>query len=253
MYDLDFNNFYLHCLAHGSFLIASNETKTAYIVDPRRDVNHYLEQLEAKGLTLAGVLLTHIHADFVSGHAELAARAGVPIYVGANSGAVFERITEVTDDSAALPLSSTLSIQPLTTPGHTLGCVTWLLMDRGVAVKAFTGDTLFVGGAGRPDLVGSTGDVTAVDMANHMYDSLYNKLLALPDDCEVHPAHGPGSPCGNMDANAKLSSTIGDERTNNAFLQFADNKDDFVATVLCQLRPDQPRWCPLRRRSQRRR
>jgi glyoxylase-like metal-dependent hydrolase (beta-lactamase superfamily II) len=149
--------------------------------------------LDERRLRLKGVLLTHLHADFVSGHEELRRRLGVTIFVGA--GAEMQVPHYPVHDGEQLVLSSRYAMAAMTTPGHTTGCVTWLLVDRrdgNKPLKAFTGDTLFVGSVGRPDLLGSVG-VTPEDMARMMFDSLHNKLMKLPDDVEVHPAHGPGA------------------------------------------------------------
>jgi glyoxylase-like metal-dependent hydrolase (beta-lactamase superfamily II) len=148
--------------------------------------------LDERRLRLKGVLLTHLHADFVSGHEELRRRLGVTIFVGA--GAEMQVPHYPVHDGEQLVLSSRYAMAAMTTPGHTTGCVTWLLVDRrdgNKPLKAFTGDTLFVGSVGRPDLLGSVG-VTPEDMARTMFESLHNKLMRLPDDVEVHPAHGAG-------------------------------------------------------------
>eukprot|EP00043_Microstomoeca_roanoka_P007075 m.68479 g.68479 ORF g.68479 m.68479 type:complete len:497 (-) comp13682_c0_seq9:83-1573(-) len=213
---LQLDTFYLECLAQASYLV-SHEGH-AFLIDPRRDVEPYLSYLEANGLQLKGILETHVHADFVSGHLELHRRLGTTIFVGEQAGAQFPH--HPCKDGEFLELSNKYAIKALSTPGHTFGCVTWVLVHRDIdrAVKAFTGDTLFVGGNGRPDLVGALRpDATPELLSRLMFASIHEKLAHLPDDCEVLPAHGPGSPCGKG-ISSELSSTIGKEKlTNPAF------------------------------------
>jgi hydroxyacylglutathione hydrolase len=152
-------HFNLGCLAHASYCVYSPTSKAAFIVDPRRDVAPYLSFLEAHKLTLKAVLLTHVHADFVAGHLDLARLGGnVPVHVGASSGCKFDALSEAADGFTA-DLSDTVRIRAYSTPGHTLGCTTWSVEDKSGGDNyekkcAFTGDTVFVGSVGRPDLVG---------------------------------------------------------------------------------------------------
>lgn len=218
--------YYLECLAQATYLV-QHENK-AFIVDPRRDVDAYLEVLKTEGLTLTGIFETHFHADFVSGHYELMKRTGATIYFGptAKERTKFD-IHEVKDDEV-IEFTSRYSIRVLHTPGHTPESVVYLLVDKtnNNPLQAFTGDTLFIGSCGRPDLVGSIGR-TADEMARFMYKSLDTKIKPLPDHVKVFPAHGAGSPCGK-NLSDKLYSTIGDEKKTNPALSY-DNVDEFVA------------------------
>jgi glyoxylase-like metal-dependent hydrolase (beta-lactamase superfamily II) len=196
---LHVKRYYLNCLAQASYLVYSEESKLAVIIDPRRDTAVYTQDAASLGLTIKAVLLTHVHADFVSGHEELRRSIGATIFAGALTGLAVPHYP-VTDGDT-LSLSDRLSVRALCTPGHTPGCVTWVATDGGTATKAFTGDTLFIGSVGRPDLVGSVqlggGAINnSADMSRMMFHSLTTKIMSLPDNCEVWPAHGAGSPCG---------------------------------------------------------
>eukprot|EP00730_Choanoeca_flexa_P006628 TRINITY_DN12186_c2_g3_i1.p1 TRINITY_DN12186_c2_g3~~TRINITY_DN12186_c2_g3_i1.p1 ORF type:complete len:501 (+),score=102.92 TRINITY_DN12186_c2_g3_i1:117-1619(+) len=223
---LTVSTFYLECLAQASYLIAHEGN--AFIIDPRRDIEIYRNALSANNLTLRGVMETHLHADFVSGHLEMHKSYGVPVFISHNAGAKFPHYGA--RDGDVFALSSKYGLKPLETPGHTFGCITWVLynLETNAPLKAFTGDTLFVGGVGRPDLVGALDSSATPEMLSaNMYNSLYNKLMLLNDNVEVLPAHGPGSPCGKG-ISAELSSTIGKEKASNPALQF-DNEQDFIA------------------------
>jgi glyoxylase-like metal-dependent hydrolase (beta-lactamase superfamily II)/rhodanese-related sulfurtransferase len=222
--DLKVETFYLSCLAQGSYLVSHGGN--AFLIDPRRDVDVYLKKIASEGLRLKGILETHVHADFVSGHRELNERTGATIFINEHVQPGY-RHYPVTDGDLFV-LSDVYAFVPMYTPGHTLGCTTWLLVDRlhgNRPMKAFTGDTLFVGSVGRPDLLGSVG-YSKHDMAHLLFHSLHDKLLCLPDDVEVYPAHGAGSPCGKG-LSTDLSSTIGRERTTNPALLLQD-EDSFV-------------------------
>eukprot|EP00055_Hartaetosiga_balthica_P017641 m.120126 g.120126 ORF g.120126 m.120126 type:complete len:495 (+) comp9369_c0_seq1:360-1844(+) len=213
--------FYLECLAQGSYIIA-HEGK-AFLVDPRRDIEIYTQFLEKNNLKLKGVLESHLHADFVSGHMELHKKFGTTIFIGENAGAQFPHYPA--GEGEVLILSSKYQIKALPTPGHTPGCVTWVVESVATkkATMVFTGDTLFVGSVGRPDLVGSIiPEITPELLSNNMFDSL-QRLMELPDECIVFPAHGPGSPCGKG-ISADLSSTIGKERQTNEALLYTDRQ-----------------------------
>jgi hydroxyacylglutathione hydrolase len=208
-----FEQFYLGCLAHASYLIGSEGV--AAVVDPQRDVAIYLDTAARLGLRIAHIIETHLHADFVSGHQELAARTGAAIYLGKGSGATFAH--RPVGDGDAIEFGE-CRIEFLATPGHTLESVSVVVQDRehGAApVSVLTGDTLFIGDIGRPDLCDTK---TPAELAGLLYDSLRRKLLALPDDVLVYPAHGAGSMCGR-NISPDRSSTIGRERRTNYALQ----------------------------------
>jgi glyoxylase-like metal-dependent hydrolase (beta-lactamase superfamily II)/rhodanese-related sulfurtransferase len=228
-----FEQFYLGCLAHASYMLASEGE--AVVVDPQRDVELYLKAASDHGVTIRHIFETHLHADFVSGHKELAVRTGATIYMGAQAGATFPH-TPVAD---GFELNfGKASIQVLETPGHTAESICLVVTDKekGNAPWAvLTGDTLFIGDVGRPDL---SPRHTAAQLAGLLYDSLHHKLLTLGDSVLVYPAHGAGSLCGkNM--RAERSSTIGTERLTNYALQIK-SRDEFVAQLTSNLpaRPD---------------
>ena len=191
-----FEQFYLGCLAHASYMLASEGE--AVVVDPQRDVDIYLKAAEEQGVRIRHIFETHLHADFVSGHRELAERTEAKIYIGSHGGARFARV-EV-QDGFQLRVGK-IRIQVLATPGHTPESICLLVTDEEKSAKPWavlTGDTLFLGDVGRPDLSESH---TPAELAGMLYDSLHNKLLKLPDDVLVYPAHGAGSLCGrNMRA-----------------------------------------------------
>jgi glyoxylase-like metal-dependent hydrolase (beta-lactamase superfamily II)/rhodanese-related sulfurtransferase len=228
-----FEQFYLGCLAHASYLLASEGE--AVVVDPQRDVELYLKAAADHGVTIRHVFETHLHADFVSGHQELAARTGAKIYIGAHAGAKFPHVA--VSDGFELKFGKAV-IQVLETPGHTGESICLVVTDKEKSIapwSVLTGDTLFIGDVGRPDL---SPNHTPAQLAGLLYDSLHTKLLTLPDNVLVYPAHGAGSLCGkNM--RAERSSTIGTERLTNYALQIK-NKEEFIATLTSNLpaRPD---------------
>jgi len=225
--------FYLGCLAHASYLVGSEGE--AAVVDPRRDVEEYLAEAERQGLRIRYVLETHLHADFVSGHHELAQRTGAEIVFGALAEAAFPH--RAVHEGDLLPLGR-LALRVLETPGHTPESVTYLVEEDGAARAAFTGDTLFIGDVGRPDLAGVRG-VTPQQMAGKLYDSLHSKLLTLPDSVLVYPAHGAGSLCGR-NLSKETWSTIGEQRRVNYALQ-PMAKARFVEMMTTDL-PEVPRY-----------
>ncbi len=228
-----FEQFYLGCLAHASYMLGS-ETE-AVVVDPQRDVDLYFKAAEDHGLTIRHIFETHLHADFVSGHKELAARSGAQIYFGAQAGATFPHVA--VRDGFELRFGKA-SIKVLETPGHTPESICLLVTVDDKPVKPWavlTGDTLFLGDVGRPDLSRTH---TPEQLAGMLYDSLHNELLKLPDEVLVYPAHGAGSLCGrNM--RAERSSTIGTERLTNYALQIR-SREEFVKQLTSNLpaRPD---------------
>jgi hydroxyacylglutathione hydrolase len=220
---MHFQQFYLACLAHASYLIADGGEGA--VIDPQRDVDQYLEAAQRLGIRIRYVIETHLHADFVSGHRELAARTGAEIVFGARAGAEFPH--RRVHDGDVLHLGG-LQLQALETPGHTPESISWLVVENDHPVKVLTGDTLFIGDVGRPDLAGPRGH-TPDEMASMLFDSLQRKILTLPDDVEVWPAHGAGSACGRT-ISTDTSSTIGVQRRTNWALQ-PMTRDAFIAAM----------------------
>jgi hydroxyacylglutathione hydrolase len=224
--------FYLGCLAHASYIIVDERSKTAAVIDPQRDIEQYLEEAELHGATIKHVLLTHFHADFVAGHLELRERVGSRIYLGARASAEYE-FTPLADGD--LLEFGDARLEVLETPGHTPEGISLVLYDlakEGADPEAvFTGDTLFVGDVGRPDLLASVG-VSSEDLAGWLYDSLHQKLMALPDATTVYPAHGAGSMCGK-NLGKETFSTIGTQRSLNYALQ-PMSKAEFTAVVTAE-------------------
>ena len=226
--------FYLNCLAHASYLIGSEGE--AAVVDPQRDVDQYVEEAAAENLKIKYIIETHLHADFVSGHRELAARTGAKIIFGAKAKATIPH--RAVKDGDELTIGK-ITLGILETPGHTPEGISVLVIDTEVSdqpQKVLTGDTLFIGDVGRPDLAGAKG-YTKETMAAMMYDSLHEKLLRLDDAVEVYPAHGAGSMCGR-NLSAETSSTIGEQRKFNYALQ-PMTKDEFVRLMTTDL-PEAP-------------
>jgi glyoxylase-like metal-dependent hydrolase (beta-lactamase superfamily II)/rhodanese-related sulfurtransferase len=214
-----FEQFYLGCLAHASYMLASEGE--AVVIDPQRDVEIYLTAAREQGLQIRHIFETHLHADFVSGHKELAERTGATIYIGPHGGARFARV-EVGDGFQLR--AGKLRIDVLNTPGHTPESICLVVTDEEKSEKpwaVFTGDTLFIGDVGRPDLSPAH---TPAELAGLLYDSLHTKLMKLPGDVLVYPAHGAGSLCGrNM--RAERSSTIATEYTTNYALQIGSRQE----------------------------
>ena len=231
-----FKQFYLGCLAHASYLIGSEGE--AAVVDPQRDVDQYIEEAERLGIKIKYVVETHLHADFVSGHHELAERTGAKIVFGARAGVTFEHVD--VRDGDALKIGK-INLRVLETPGHTPESISLLVSDPdepGKPMKVLTGDTLFIGDVGRPDLAGGKG-YSAEQMAGMLYDSLREKLLKLPDETEVYPAHGAGSMCGR-NISKDTSSTIGQQRLFNYALK-PMSKEEFVNMMTTDL-PEAPAY-----------
>ena len=229
-----FEQFYLGCLAHASYLLASDGE--AVVVDPQRDVDFYVKVATEHGLAIRHIFETHLHADFVSGHKELAARTGAKIYMGAQAGAKFEHVP--VGDGFELKFGKA-SIRVLETPGHTPESICLVVTDKEKSISpcaVLTGDTLFIGDVGRPDL---SPRHTPAQLAGLLYDSLHTKVLTLPDNVMVYPAHGAGSLCGkNM--RAERSSTIGTERLTNYALQIK-SREEFIAQLTSNL-PARPEY-----------
>src|SRR5215470_1704862 len=231
---VEIQSFYLGCLAHASYVVCSEGA--AAVVDPQRDVEIYLDFAKEKNLKIEHIVETHLHADFVSGHHELAERTRAKIYLGAGSGATFPH-QSVKDGDAVQFCHCRFDF--LQTPGHTLEsiCIAMTdLKDPSRPKALFTGDTLFVGDVGRPDL---SRDHTPQELAAMLYHSLHHKLLKFPDDTEIFPAHGAGSLCGRQ-MGSERSSTIGKERRTNYALQ--DRSCEEFVHLLTDSMPPKPEY-----------
>lgn len=225
-----FKQFYLGCLAHASYLIGDGGE--AAVVDPRRDVDEYIAEAAREGFRIKYVIETHLHADFVSGHRELSERTGAEIIFGAKARASFPH--RAVEDGDEVQVGS-VTLRFIETPGHTPESISVLLIDNEISAepqRVLTGDTLFIGDVGRPDLAGALG-YTSEMMAAMLYDSLHGKLLTLKDSVEVYPAHGAGSMCGR-NISKETSSTIGQQRAFNYALQ-PMSKAEFVRMMTTDL------------------
>jgi hydroxyacylglutathione hydrolase len=237
---LHFTQYYLDCLSHASYLIGDTTTGRAVVVDPRRDVQEYLDDAAALGLTIELVIETHFHADFLSGHLELAAATGAEIGFGEVAETEFP--SRKLRDGERISLGE-VTLEVRSTPGHTPESISVVVYEKAtdeVPYGVLTGDTLFIGDVGRPDLLGSIG-VTADELARKLYDSLHGKLLDLPDATKVFPAHGAGSACGK-NLSTETVSTLGEQRTTNYALQDM-TPDQFVALVTAD-QPAAPEYFP---------
>ena len=223
-----FEQFYLECLSHASYLVGDTSTGTAVVVDPQRDIQQYLDRSQELGLTIAYVLETHFHADFLSGHLELANATGATICFGAEARPQFP--ARLLQDNEQLVLGEVV-IEARLTPGHTPESTSYVVYEHAgdaVPYGVLTGDTLFIGDVGRPDLLVSVGK-TADELAHLLFASIQNKLLTLPDPTRVYPAHGAGSACGK-NLSTETMSTMGEQRRDNYALQYTD-ANAFVAAV----------------------
>jgi glyoxylase-like metal-dependent hydrolase (beta-lactamase superfamily II)/rhodanese-related sulfurtransferase len=233
------HQFYLNCLAHASYLIGDEQSATAAVVDPQRDVDQYLSFAAERGLSIRHVILTHFHADFIAGHLELHEHTGATIHLGRTAQAEYPFMPFGDGDSIEL---GGVRLAALETPGHTPESISILVYDRTVSDTVphavLTGDTLFVGDVGRPDLRAALG-WSASDLGSLLYDSLHNKLLALPDSSLVYPAHGAGSLCGKA-LSKETVSTIGEQRKTNYALQPL-SKPAFIELVTAD-QPDAPSY-----------
>ena len=232
---MQFRQFYLGCLSHASYYIGSGGE--AAIIDPQRDVQQYLDEAAAHGQTIKYVIETHSHADFVSGHVELATKTGAQIIYGKRANTKFDTL-KVQDGDALRVGEVKLTFRE--TPGHTPEGITIIAEEDDQPPKVFTGDTLFIGDVGRPDLVGSVG-FTSEQMASMLYDSIHGKIMPLPDTAEIYPAHGAGSLCGKS-LSKETWSTLGEQRRFNYALQ-PMSKDDFVK-IVASGQPEVPQYFP---------
>lgn len=210
---LIFTQYYLDCLSQASYLLGDRTTGRSVVVDPRRDVAEYLEDARAQGLTIVGIVNTHVHADFVSGHLELARETGA--WIGFGQAAHTEFSVRHLADGERISLGE-VTLEVMATPGHTPESISLLVREHAedeVAYGVLTGDALFIGDVGRPDLLASVG-VTAAELGRMLYDSVQHRLMGLPDAVRVFPAHGAGSSCGK-NLSTERQSTIGQQRTFN--------------------------------------
>jgi glyoxylase-like metal-dependent hydrolase (beta-lactamase superfamily II)/rhodanese-related sulfurtransferase len=216
-------HYFVEKIAHSSYILAGQ--KSCAVIDPQRDIELYLREARQMGFQITHILQTHLHADFISGHMDLAKETGAKIYIAKSANCKFEHVPLVEDDTIAF---ENIDLRVLETPGHTPEHLSFVVTDknRGESpIGVFVGDTLFVGDVGRPDLFPDM----AKDLAGKLYHSLHDKLLKLPGYCEVYPAHGAGSLCGRS-MGAKYLTTIGYERQYNPALQIED-KDEFIKSL----------------------
>lgn len=214
--------YYLDCLSHASYLLADESTGRAVVIDPKRDVSEYLADAEKFGYTIELVIETHFHADFLSGHLELAEATGAKVVYSAVAKPEFEFMG--VEDGRRYSLGEVV-LEFMHTPGHTpesLSIVAYEHAGDAVPYAVFTGDTLFIGDVGRPDLLASIG-YSREELAELLYDSLYHKLMRLPDETRVYPAHGAGSACGK-NLSTERWSTIGDQKRDNYALNAPDRR-----------------------------
>jgi hydroxyacylglutathione hydrolase len=232
--------YYIECLSHASYLIGDETTGRAVIVDPRRDIADYLAAADSKGLTIEGVINTHFHADFVAGHLELAEATGA--WIGMGEAAQTDFPIRRLAHGAHIGLGE-VDLEILSTPGHTWESISVLVRERPSArpTAVLTGDALFIGDVGRPDLA-NLGDGSTSELACALYRSIHERLLTLPDQVIVMPAHGAGSSCGK-NLSAELTSTIGEQRSGNPSVQ-PISQDEFVALVT-EGQPAAPSYFPV--------
>ena len=230
---------YTGCLAQGAYYITSNGE--AAIIDPLREVQPYIDQAAKDGVKIKYVFETHFHADFVSGHVTLSEKTGAPIIYGPNANPKFETI--LAEDGQEFTIGD-LTIKVLHTPGHTMESTTYLLRDaNGKDHAIFTGDTLFLGDVGRPDLAQKADDITQEDLAGILYDSLRTKIMPLANDVIVYPAHGAGSACGKR-MSSETVDTLGNQKATNYALRADMTKEEFIKEVTDGLLPP-PAYFPL--------
>jgi len=222
-------HFFVNKIAHSSYILAGQ--KSCAVIDPQRDVDVYIEEAHALGVEITYILQTHLHADFISGHLDLAKKTGAKIYVAKSAGCQFDHVPLVEGDTIEI---ENMELSVIETPGHTPEHLCYIVKDKSRGknpIGVFVGDTLFVGDVGRPDLFPNM----AIDLAGKLYDSLHEKLFKLPDYCEVYPAHGAGSLCGRT-MGAKYLTTIGYEREYNPVMQIED-KDAFIKSLTENMPP----------------
>ncbi|MCV7282156.1 MBL fold metallo-hydrolase [Mycolicibacterium flavescens] len=229
--------YYIECLSHASYLIGDESTGRAIVVDPRRDISEYLADAHRYGLTIEGVINTHFHADFVSGHLELVDATGS--WIGFGESADTDYPIRRLADNEHLSLGD-VDLEILATPGHTWESISVLVRERAGAepTAVLTGDSLFIGDVGRPDLV-NIGDSSTSDLARAMFHTIHDKLLKLPDHVRVLPAHGAGSSCGK-NLSSELTSTIGEQRRSNPSVQ--PMSEEAFVTMITRGQPAAPAY-----------
>ncbi|HUR96933.1 MAG TPA: rhodanese-like domain-containing protein [Pyrinomonadaceae bacterium] len=235
---MNFKQFYLGCLAHASYYLGSQNE--AVVIDPQRDIGQYIDEADANGQTIKYIIETHSHADFVSGHVELAAKTGAQIVFGLRAATAFPTLKVSDRDELRV---GRVSLKFIETPGHTPESITVVARDGEDAeapLKMFTGDTLFCGDVGRPDLIGSKG-FTSEEMGGMLYDSLRDKILTYPDETEIYPAHGAGSLCGKS-LSSETWSTLAAQKATNYALQ-PMSKEEFIKIVASD-QPQVPAYFP---------
>ena len=230
---------YTGCLSQGAYYIHSNGE--AAIIDPLRDIKPYIEKAANDGVKIKYIFETHFHADFVSGHVTLSKKTGAPIVFGPNAETSFDAI--IAEDNQVFKLGN-ITITVLHTPGHTMESSVYLLKDeKGKDHAIFSGDTLFLGDVGRPDLAQKSGSITEKDLAGFLFDSLRNKVMPLADDIIVYPAHGAGSSCGK-NLSKETIDTLGNQKQTNYALRSDMTKEEFIKEVTDGLTPP-PQYFPL--------
>jgi glyoxylase-like metal-dependent hydrolase (beta-lactamase superfamily II)/rhodanese-related sulfurtransferase len=231
--------YYLGCLAHASYLVADEAAGVAAVVDPQRDIDGYVADAEARGCTIEHVVLTHLHADFLAGHLELRDRVGAKIYLGSRAEAEYEFTPLADGDTIEF---GDIRLRALETPGHSPESISILVFDLAESAETpkalLSGDTLFIGDVGRPDLRAALG-WTAEELGSLLYDSIQTKILPLPDETLVYPAHGAGSLCGKH-LSSETVSTIGIQRRYNYALQ-PMTREEFIRVVTAD-QPDSPAY-----------
>jgi glyoxylase-like metal-dependent hydrolase (beta-lactamase superfamily II) len=226
---------YTGCLAQGAYYIESEGE--AVVIDPLREVNAYMERASRDGAQIKYVFETHFHADFVSGHLDLSKKSGAPIVYGPMANPTFD--AHIAKDGEEFKVGK-LTFRVLHTPGHTMESTCYLLLDENGAEKAlFSGDTLFIGDVGRPDLAQKAANLTQDQLAGYLFDSLRNKVMTLPDDVTVYPAHGAGSACGkNM--SKETYDSLGHQKAVNYALRADMTREEFIREVTNGLMPPRP-------------
>lgn len=229
---------YTGCLSQGAYYVSSNGE--AVVIDPLRESKPYIEMAQERGDQIKYVFETHFHADFVSGHLDLSQKTGAPVVFGPGAKTGFECVNAV--DGQEFKVGQ-VTIVALHTPGHTLESTCYLIKDEAGTPKAvFTGDTLFIGDVGRPDLAQASSSLTQEDLAGMLYDSIQTKLMVLPDEVVVYPAHGAGSSCGKNMSKETFDTLGNQKKTNYALL--CETKEQFVQEVTCGILPP-PQYFPM--------